>query len=56
MRFYLAVVRTVSQVKNSQSRHWEELTIKMKKQQAPDVPDNSRTEHAVLSDNCSTPH
>ena len=47
-------MRTVSQVKNSQSRHWDEQ--QRKKQQAPDVPENSRTVHAVLSNNCSTPH
>ena len=49
-------MRTVSeQVNHSQSRHQDELTTR-KKQQAPGVPDNSRTVHAVLSNNCSTPH
>ena len=48
-------MRTVSQVKNSQSRHRMNCR-RRKKQQAPDVPDSSHKVHAVLSNNCSTLH
>ena len=55
VRFSWATMHAVSRVRNTQSRAQDELSRQQGKgKQAPDVPDNSRTVHAVLSNNNST--
>ena len=47
----------MSRVRNTQSRAQDELTQQQGNgKQAPDVPDNSRTVNAVLSNNNRTVH
>ena len=49
------MVQAMSRVRNTQSPAQDELTQQQGNgKQAPDVPDNSRTVHAVLSNNNRT--